>query len=153
MLRTIQTLVLGLSLGWGTMLPTLAQIEPALIRSFAIPRNVKVPFPKYQVVIEVGSGPLEQIGIGLPNTIRVNGVISAQDCRGTLIPLKVSYLGQQALLTFEHPLPAKSEVTIVLHGIKNTLPVSQTLSLPLTAKEMGQSQLRQFGTARISVKL
>jgi hypothetical protein len=144
---------LGLSLWLGTTIPVLAQVQPSLVGSFATPRNVNAPFQKYRIGLEIGSSPIEQLGIGLPQTIRVNGAIIVQDAKGATIPVRVTYREQRALLTFERPLPTNSGVMVDLNGVKNTLRTTQVLNFPLAAKVAGQSQLVQFDTARIQVKL
>jgi hypothetical protein len=120
----------------------------------AIPDNATVPFATYRIVVDVGEGNVEQLGLEIPKSLRVSsGIVVKDGIGGQGIPVTLTQEGTLTVLRFGRPLIPRRQIAVYLQGVRRVEGGGQVWILPLHAQTTGQPQWIQVDTAIIRTHL
>jgi hypothetical protein len=123
-----------------------------VIHSAAYPNRVKVTRATYRVGIQVGSSPLSEIQLivpeNAPGRIQIRQ-ITVTDAAGQPISANSSFNGKEVTIAFTQPIPVGTRLEIDLNGVKTSDLLGRTWLFPIYGRSVGINQLIPLGTARI----
>ncbi|BAU15745.1 hypothetical protein LEP3755_63100 (plasmid) [Leptolyngbya sp. NIES-3755] len=124
----------------------------AIIHSAAYPNRVKVTSATYHVGIQVGSAPLSEVRLivpeNAPGKIQI-GRITVTDAAGQQIDAARSFNGKEVTIAFAQPVAAGTRLEIDLNGVRTSDLLGRTWLFPIYAESVGMNQFIPLGTARI----
>lgn len=117
--------------------------------SVVLPRNARIPNATYRIRLHVTGSPLTQLGIQLPERIRVSKGIEVTDQAGNEVSTTGTLSRKTAPVAFTQPVSPGTILKIDLKGIRTPDLLGHTWLLPLSGRSAGMTADIPFGTARI----
>lgn len=140
----------------ATISSALAQMpiskEKTVIHSAAYPNRVKVTRATYHIGIQIGSIPLSEIRIEVPENAPAQirfGQASVTDATGKTLNTNASLSEKQVTIAFTPPVAAGETIEIELNNVRTSDLIGRTWLFPIYGKTAGSAQEIPLGTARI----
>lgn len=140
----------------ATISSALAQMpiskEKTVIHSAAYPNRVKVTRATYHIGIQVGSIPLSEIRIEVPENAPAQirfGQATVTDATGKTLNTDTSLSEKQVTIVFNPPVAAGETLEIDLNNVRTSDLTGRTWQFPVYGKTAGTAQEIPLGTARI----
>ncbi len=124
----------------------------AVVHSAAYPNRVKVTSATYHIGVQVGSSPLSELRIKVPENapaqIRV-GQVMVTDAVGKTVSANSSFDRKAVTIAFAQPVAAGTLLEIDLNGVRTSDLLGRTWQFPIYGTSIGTNQEISLGTARI----
>jgi len=124
----------------------------AITHSAAYPNRVKVTNATYHIGIQVGSSPLSEIRIVVPEDapgkIRIGQIAVTDETRQPLSANR-AFNGKEVTIAFAQPVAAGTMLEIDLNGVRTSDLLGRTWQFPIYGKSVGSNQEIPIGTARV----
>ena len=140
----------------ATISSALAQIpiskEKTVIHSAAYPNRVKVTRATYHIGLQVGSIPLSEIRIEVPENAPAQirfGQATVTDATGKTLNTTTSLSEKGVTIAFNPPVAAGETLEIDLNNVRTSNLTGRTWQFPVYGKTIGSAQEIPLGTARI----
>jgi len=116
--------------------------------SAAIPRNARVPAATYRLYLHVGSLPLSQLTIDLPEGLNSSQSIAVVNQAGQTIEAIATFSRNQVMIAFAQPVAPDDRLKIDLKGVHTLDYLGHTWFLPVSGRSVGMATDIPLGTAR-----